>query len=196
MVASGAPVGDPVATGTTELLQSPWNFTIIALPDTQFYSQTYPTIFDNQTQWIVNNALSLNVVFVTQEGDIVNTYSSTTQWSRANSSMSKLDGYVPWAVLPGNHDGLNVGGTGENLANYYTYFPKSRFSGRSWYGGAYNNLNSNSYELFSGGADDYLIFHFQYGVNSSVLQWANSTIANYPNRRVIVTTHDYLETTG
>jgi pimeloyl-ACP methyl ester carboxylesterase len=173
-------------------LQAPWNFSVIALPDTQLYSQSYPAIFTNQTQWIVDTAASLNTVFVTHEGDIVNTYSATSQWNNANSSMSKLDGIVPWAVLPGNHDGNNVGGTGENLVNYNTYFPFSRFSGQPWYGGAYNNVNSNSFELFSGGADDYLIFHFQYHPSNAVLAWANATIADYPGRRVIVTTHDYM----
>ena len=29
------------------------NFTVVVLPDTQFYSESYPGIFDNQTQWIV-----------------------------------------------------------------------------------------------------------------------------------------------
>jgi predicted esterase len=110
--------------------------------------------------------------------------------------MGKLVGNVPWAVLPGNHDGTNVGGTGENLNDYNTYFPFSRFSGQWWYGGAYNNANSNSFELFSGGADDYLIFHFQYHPSDAVLAWANTTIANYPDRRVIVTTHDYMNVDG
>jgi fibronectin type 3 domain-containing protein/pimeloyl-ACP methyl ester carboxylesterase len=180
----------------SQQLQAPWNFSVIALPDTQFYSQDYPAIFDNQTQWIVNTAAGLNTVFVTHEGDIVNTASAISQWNNANRSMSKLDGNLPWAVLPGNHDGTSVGGTGENLNNYYTYFPRSRFSGQPWYGGAYNNVNSNSFELFSGGADDYLIFHFQYHPSDDVLAWANATIANYPTRRAIVTTHDYMNIDG
>src|SRR5690349_13127930 len=31
------------------------DFTIIALPDTQYYSEDYPATFTAQTQWIVNN---------------------------------------------------------------------------------------------------------------------------------------------
>ena len=56
--------------------------------------------------------------------------------------------------------------------------------------------NANNYELFSGGGDDYLIFHFQYHPSDAVLAWANSTIAGYPDRRVIVVTHDYLNVDG
>ncbi len=101
--------------------------------------------------------------------------------------MSKLDGQVAWGVLPGNHD---------NLTNYNTFFGYSRFTGKIWYGGHYSSSNANNYELFSGGGDDYLIFHFQYDPSDSVLAWANQTIAAYPNRRVIVTTHDYLTMDG
>lgn len=191
------PASEPIAMDqSSQQLQAPENFSIVVLPDTQFYSESYPAIFDNQTQWIANNAAGLNIEFVTHEGDIVQTYHNIQQWQRANHSLSILDGFVPWAVLPGNHDGTNFGAPNEDLVNYNTYFPFSRFSGQPWYGGAYNNVNSNSFELFSGGNDDYLIFHFQYNVNTSILQWANSTIANYPNRRVIVTTHDYLNTGG
>ena len=41
-----------------------------------------------------------------------------------------------------------------------------------------------------------MIFHFQYRPSDAVLVWANSTIASYPDRRVIVVTHDYMNTDG
>ena len=170
-------------------------FTIIVLPDTQFYSQSNPAIFTNQTQWIVNNADDRNTLFVLHEGDIVNN-DVTAQWTNANTSMSLLDDHVPWAVLPGNHDGTNVGAPGENLNNYNKYFPYSRFSNETWYGDAYNSVNTNSYVLFSGGYDDYIIFNFQYNPSNAVLAWANTTIDAYPNRRAIIVTHSYLNTDG
>jgi uncharacterized protein YjdB len=167
------------------------DFTVVVLPDTQFYSESYPAIFNGQTQWVSSNKIGMNVVFVTHEGDLVNTYSQTYEWQNADSSMSKLDeANIPWGVLPGNHD-LTGGST-----KYNTYFGYSRFSGLSWYGGAYQNINTNSYELFTGGLDDYLIFHFQYQPSTQVLAWANATIASYPDWRVIVTTHDYMNTDG
>jgi hypothetical protein len=172
--------------------EAPDNFTIIALPDTQFYSASHPEIFESQTQWVVNNAQSMNIVFVTHEGDIVDDYSSLSQWNNANNSMSKLDaGNVSYGVLPGNHDGSPL-----HLSNFNEFFNYSRFNGKSWYGGAYQNENANNFELFHGGQDDYLIFHFQYDPSDQVLTWANSTLQNYPNRRVIVTTHSYLNVDG
>jgi len=166
------------------------DFTVVVLPDTQFYSKSYPSIFDSQTQWVVDHEEDLNIVFVTHEGDIVND-NEVTQWQRANHSMSILDtSDVPWGVLPGNHDMY------DGSIKYNTYFGYGRFSGEDWYGGAYQNVNTNNYELFTGGLDDYLIFHFQYQPSTQVLAWANTTIASYPNMRVIVTTHDYMNTDG
>jgi predicted glutamine amidotransferase/acetyl esterase/lipase len=167
------------------------DFSVVVLPDTQFYSESYPAIFSSQTQWIASNKISSNIVFVTHEGDIVNTNSQAYEWQNAASSTSKLDeANIPWGVLPGNHD-LTGGST-----NYNTYFSYSRFSTQSWYGGAYQNINTNNYELFTVGPDDYLILHLQYQPSAQVLAWANNIIVSHPGIRVIVTTHDYMNTDG
>jgi len=167
------------------------NFTIVVLPDTQGYTEGYPWLFDNQTQWVADNKEALNIVFVTHLGDLVNSYGNTTQWEYANCSMSKLDGNVPWGVLPGNHDGYY--GEPNDLTNYNNYFGYERFSDKSWYGGTYKTGdNTNSYQLFSAGGDDYLIFHIQYKPSDDVLFWASNVIDQHPDSRVIVSTHDYI----
>ena len=165
------------------------NFTIVVLPDTQYYSDNYPWIFDNQTQWIIENKESMNIVFVTHLGDLVDHWWSIEEWDNANTSMSKLDGDLPFGVLPGNHDGAETGG---NLINYNNYFGFNRFKNESWYGGTYQNINTNSYQLFSAGGDDYLIFHIQFNPSDNILFWASNVIDQYPSRRVIVATHDYV----
>jgi len=164
------------------------NFTIVILPDTQGYSEIYPWLFDSQTQWIVDNAEALNIVFVTHLGDIVNDAENITQWENANGSLSKLDGHVPWGVLPGNHDrGF------EFFVNYNTYFGYERFSDNNWYGGTYMvGSNANSYQLFSAGGDNYLIFHIQHYPSHDILLWASNVIDEYPDKRVIVSTHEYI----
>lgn len=167
------------------------NFTIVVLPDTQGYVDGYPWLFGNQTQWIVDNKETLNIVFVTHLGDVVDSYGNITQWEYANASMSKLDGNVPWGVLPGNHDGYY--GEPSDLTNYDKYFGYERFSIESWYGGAYKTGdNTNSYQQFSAGGDNYLIFHIQYDPSDDVLFWASNVIDQHPDSRVIVSTHDYI----
>ena len=167
------------------------NFTIVVVPDTQGYTRYYPWLFDNQTQWIVDNKEELNIVFVTHLGDLVDSYGNITQWEYANSSMSKLGDNVRWAVLPGNHDGYY--GEPNDLTNYDNYFGCERFSDKSWYGGTYKTGdNTNSYQLFSAGGNDYLIFHIQYKPSDDVLFWASNVIDQHPDSRVIVSTHDYI----
>jgi hypothetical protein len=73
-------------------------FTIIALPDTQHYSEQFPAVFTSQTRWIVDNKVARNIVFVTHEGDVVQNYNLTSEWQAANASMSLLDGVVPYGM--------------------------------------------------------------------------------------------------
>ncbi len=56
------------------------DFSVVLLPDTQYYSESFPSILNSQMQWIVNNAASLNIQMVLGLGDIVNNGGSTTQW--------------------------------------------------------------------------------------------------------------------
>jgi VCBS repeat-containing protein len=159
-------------------------FTIIALPDTQHYSEAYPAIFTSQTQWIVDNRDTRNIVFVTHEGDIVQNYGNTTEWVRANQSMSLLDGVVPYGMGPGNHD--------QPTTLFNQYFPFTRYQSEPWYGGHYQTLNDNNYQLFSGGGIDFVIVHLQFCPPAGAVTWADSIFKMYPERIGIMTTHGYL----
>ena len=78
---------NPLYTGEVEVAQSapivggagssiepiePGSWTLVLMPDTQHYSQTYPAHFNAQTQFIKDNAAALNLKYVLHEGDIVN----------------------------------------------------------------------------------------------------------------------------
>ena len=179
---------------TQPISAAPDEFTIIALPDTQKYSQSYPHIYMSQTQWIIDNKDSLNIVFVLHEGDIVQNWNSITEWDRADSSMSLLDDNVPYSVVPGNHD--HEGASTSGSTSYYnTYFPVSRFNSESWWGGNFHD-NDNNYQLLTIGEDDYIFLNIDYCPSSDELAWADSVLDSYPNRKAILTTHRYLEGDG
>jgi len=165
-------------------------FCIIALPDTQHYSESYPEIFTAQTQWIAANVAALNIVFVTHEGDIVQNYDQVPQeWDNADASMSVLDGVVPYGMCPGNHD------IPTTLFNQY--FPYTRYESEPWYGGHYpSDSNDNNYQLFSAGGDNYIIIHIRYGPDSNVLAWADGVLKAHADHRAIITTHSYLDGNG
>ena len=181
------------------------NFTIVVLPDTQYYSQSYPWIFENQTEWIVQNENALNIVFVSHLGDIVNVNNTDYQWRYADNAMRILDGKVPYGILPGNHD-MNGGYSprlGAGATYYENYFPASRYQGYSYWGGSYDSTsvtssspNMNNYQLFSAGGMNFIALNLQYNPPADVLSWADNVLTKYPDRRAIISTHSYLDTSG
>ncbi len=187
-ISSDSPqVGDKIRINY-QLINDTSSFTIIALPDTQHYSEAYPEIFLSQTQWIVENKDFLNIEFVTHLGDIVqNNDLIPEEWIAADAAMSILDDVVPYGVLPGNHD-MQAGGQ----ANYYEkHFSSSRYEDQSWWGGSFNQ-NKNNYQLFSAGGDEYLILHMQYCPPKDAIDWANGILQEYSERKVIISTHAFL----
>jgi hypothetical protein len=191
-------------------------FTIVVLPDTQYYSRDNPSIFYSQTDWIVANEVARNIVFVTHVGDIVQTGSNNTQWNRAEAAMSTLedplqtmlpDG-IAYGQAPGNHDQAPLGAPrsggdeGGTTVNYNARFGKHRFLGRSYYGGAYDfgdpamypDNNDNNWQLFTAGGMDFLFLHLEYDQADSVqrdavLAWADNLVMANEDKRVIVTSH-------
>lgn len=178
------------------------SFTILVLPDTQEYSRIRPDIFKNQTLWIKENIDTLNIKFVVQTGDIVDIGNSENQWTRANKIMGILDGIVPYLVVPGNHD-YNGLVSKRDKTSYNKYFNYTRFENDSkimrsnWYGGHYPpNGNENNYGLFSSTDGEFLLMGLDYCPNDDALVWANNTINKYPDRKVVLFTHAYLNSQG
>ena len=166
-------------------------FTLAVLPDTQNYSATYPQIFISQTQWIVDNRISRNIAYVAHEGDIVNDSNVTTQWTNADTAMDLLDAaYVPYGVVPGNHDELT------NPNNFNAYFGVTRFQGKSYYGGQYpTGDNQNNYALFSAAGLDFIVINLDYtSPAAGSLTWADTLLKTYWNRLGIVVSHDIVGT--
>ena len=183
------------------LYQESPSFTLVVLPDTQYYSVQSNVdgraIFEAQTKWIVDNQIPYNIIFVSHLGDIVDTYNLNSQWEVAGSltdpigAMTRLDNAgIPYAVAVGNHD------TGpEGTQDFNTYFGESRFAGRPYYGGHYGSDNDNSYDLFSSGDLDFIVINLEYStsLNPNVLDWANDLLAvQYPTRRGIIVYHNLL----
>ncbi|MBN1422345.1 MAG: DNRLRE domain-containing protein [Planctomycetes bacterium] len=163
-------------------------FTIIALPDTQYYCRDNPQIFEVQTSWIANSAAALNIVFVSHEGDLVQTYSDTTEWIRADAAMSILDNVVPYGLGVGNHD--------QPTENYNLIFPYTRYEDELWYGGHYGDANDDSFQIFSAGGMDFIAVHLQFWPSAAEIDWANGILAAYPDRKAIITTHGYIDPDG
>jgi hypothetical protein len=186
-------------------------FTIIFLPDTQYYAQTFPEIFRSQIEWIVENRDTLNIVFVSHVGDIVQLANFPAEWDNADAAMSlledpaateRLDG-IPYGLSVGNHDQhLNDrAGTpenpGETTVNFNQYFGLWRFEQRSYWGGNYGDNNDNNYQLFEAGGMEFIIIHHEYDdqyqtMIDLVLPWTDNLLAQHSDRRAIITSHSLL----
>ncbi len=173
------------------------DFTIIALPDTQYYSESYPQTFTAQTQWIVNNASTLNVQMVLGLGDVVNTATNVWEYQNANTSVNLLDNAnIPYLLAIGNHDYSNsndVTGRTSETTNFNTYFGPSRYRNYSWYKGQYPaGSNENFYGVTTINGKTYLFLMLEFYPRDSALAWADSVLAAYPSAEVIVVTHAYV----
>ena len=81
------------------------NFTLAVLPDTQYYTsrttatslsacQTYASIFNAQTQWIVDHRTTNNIAFVSHLGDMTDTGNNDaddSEWTVGDAAMKKLE---------------------------------------------------------------------------------------------------------
>jgi hypothetical protein len=163
------------------------SWTLVLLPDTQFYAQDRPEIFTAQTRWIVESRDARSIRFVLHEGDITNG-NSPAQWGNARYSISLLDGVVPYALVPGNHD---YGYTRESLLN--VFFPIALFERTPTFGGVFEKGKlDNSYHLFTAGRREWLVLALEWEPRDEVVAWAGQVLKKYFKRSAMIVTHAYL----
>ena len=171
-------------------------FSIVLLPDTQYYSASHPEIFNSQTQWIIDHQAALNIQMVIGEGDIVDDPSLLAQWANADAAVKTMDGKIPYAMAIGNHDYDGALPQNRQATAFNQYFGPSRYALYAWYGGNYNGSNENFYTFFTINGQEYMVLALEFYPRNAVLTWASSVMANYPDAKVMVVTHSFLFTDG
>jgi formylglycine-generating enzyme required for sulfatase activity len=175
------------------------NFTVVGLPDTQNYCwiTNVTDIFARQTQWVLDNKATLNIKFVTHLGDIVDSASSASQWTRAVTAMDLLNNKMPYGVCPGNHDLAN--GDTHYLTNFgpthARWVDPASGQSYSWYQGTSPRGYSN-YEVLNLNGRDYMFLHIDCDCPDSDMAWAATVLSQHPRTVTMLTTHDYMAETG
>ncbi|MAI90953.1 MAG: serine/threonine protein phosphatase [Ponticaulis sp.] len=142
------------------------------------------------------------------------------EMATAHEGYSRLDGVMPFAVVPGNHDydgnwsdsrfppaedymnpGDNAFPFGQlhygGLQNFASVFGEDSdfFRDQDWYLGAYND-GANSATVFEAGGYRFLHIGLEMAPEDDVLVWAQSMVDAYPGLPTIVSIHDHLNTSG
>lgn len=102
------------------------------------------------------------------------------------------DANMPYGVLAGNHD---VGHLSGDYSNYGTYFGENRYVNNPWYGGSYKN-NRGHYDLITVDGIDFIMVYTGWGIGDEEINWINSVLAQYPERKAILNFHEYLLASG
>jgi hypothetical protein len=160
--------------------------TIVVLPDTQYYASSYPSVFNQQTRWIVAQQSALNIDVALHVGDLVDA-DIPAQWTVANPAMRMLDKVgIPYTVVPGNHDYASVDRK-TTMSNYFS--PASM----PWVGGTMMpGQIDNNYMLVDIGPQKWLVVGIEFGARDSVVQWADTIMKTYAQYPAILLTHAYL----
>ncbi|WP_108663201.1 cadherin-like domain-containing protein [Acuticoccus kandeliae] len=171
-------------------------YTIAVLPDTQDYTSN-PDLYDifgNMTEWLVANADSLNIQFVTHVGDVTQR-NSAENWAIAEEALRKLDGVIPYSLAPGNHDQSTDGRASDHSTSFLDslFSPEKQAEVNSTFGGTYDQdptSAANTYHTFDApDGTEWLVLSLEFGAREDVLRWAGDVLEAHPDHRVIITSH-------
>jgi hypothetical protein len=183
------------------------DFSIVVLPDTQYYTVEGDGNEDNfyaQTEWVMDNLDAYDIKAVIHNGDLVEHGDDFDyEWAVADTAMSTLeapsaelpDG-LPYGICVGNHDQEPIG-SADGTAKWNANFGVPRFQDRAYYGGHYGTKNDEHWFTFSAGGMDFIVVNLQYDTtqDAAVLQWARDLFAAHPDHFGILNAH-YIIGTG
>lgn len=196
---SAAPSPSPVASPSTPAQSGPQfgsadEFTIVALPDTQYYSRDFPDIFRAQTQWVADHVQDQRIKIVLGLGDIVDDGADSVQWQNADAAVRLLDGKLPYMMAIGNHDYADAKPATRSAGaqGFNSFFGPSRYSGASWYRGGFPaGSNENFYGVVNINGRDYLILVLEFAPRDASLAWADGILKANQDKEAIIVTHAF-----
>ncbi len=157
-----------------------YDYSFAVVGDTQSLAYYYPTELGKLYTWIVDNVEDKKIEYVFGVGDITDK-DTRNEWTLAKKVITKLNGVVPYSLVRGNHDSVEM---------MNKFFPYSEFGSK--FTGSYDESILNTYHAFEVGDIKYLLVNLDMGPSDKVLEWANEVVSQYPDHNVIVTTHVYL----
>jgi Calcineurin-like phosphoesterase len=171
-------------------------FSIVVLPDTQYYARKYPDILDAQVEWIAAQRERAHIALVAHEGDIVDD-DEPGEWRRAAVSLHRLDGLVPVLLSAGNHDYRRTGTHIDRQTLLDQYFGPPLRGGAVLDEGTFEpGRLENSFVLLDTDTGPWLVISLEFGPRDAALAWASALLDDHAGLPAIVVTHAYLDADG
>ena len=157
-------------------------------------------------KWIVDNKEAHSIEHVLGLGDITETWDKDKKWSqevannpelagqpnkylreweRAQEAIFQMNGKVSYNIIRGNHDETKY---------LNQYFNQEVYT--SQIDGFFDDTINTFYQIRKIGNIDYLFIGLDFGASNEELAWACEVVERFPNHKVIVTTHGYLDQEG
>ena len=176
--------------------------TLVWNSDTQYYSrfEDLNEFYYAIANYTVDEYNKGNVGYYVHTGDLVDQTHvgdkiANDEYKVASKAQDILDkANVPNGVVSGNHDIVH---TEADYSYYWKYFGEDRYKDFDWYGGSLNN-NMHHYDLVSLGAYDFVFMYLgcYMETQDETIAWANAVCEAYPDRNVVICTHEYLLPSG
>lgn len=156
-------------------------------------------------EWLIENKSSRKIEYVFGLGDTVDTltsypesynpaFNNPREWQLASTSISMLNGIIPYSIVRGNHD--DEGGYHKYICTDYYVSQMDGFYYNSGLPATKGNSMSNSYRKIEIGGHKYLMLTLDFNITDDIKAWANQVISENPDYHVIVSIHSFLGNWG
>ena len=176
----------------------PEEFSVVVLPDTQYYTESYPHVFLEQTRWIHEEAEARDIKAVLHVGDLVEHGDEfRSEWVTADAAFRMLETPsearphgIPYGIAPGNHDQTPKGTPG-GTGSFNDWFGTDRFEERDYWGGSCGKGNDNSFITFEAGPLKFVVIFVAYDKDPDheTLEWMREVLHSHPDHLGILAGH-------
>ncbi len=172
------------------LLESaPWSFAV--LPDTQIAVRDHPALFEAQTEWLATN-VDAGLRFVLHVGDITD-HNDDREWDVAEAAIRRMDGRIPYVLIPGNHDYGEGGSAFDRSTQLGDRFPLAEWQTQPTFGGASRpDRPDSTYHVFETPEGPWLVLALEFAPTEATVVWAAGVLERHATLPAILLTHAYL----
>ncbi len=195
---------DPLPTANEMQAMLPGGWTMVVLPDTQYYfDQTRrippsPEVLATTFDWILDKQVERNIQLAVHVGDIVDN-DTDAEWQVARTTFARLDAQLPYILATGNHDYHQNASLRETKLNDYFLadgMPALQRPGGLMLREMYEpgRLENAVYEFLAPDGRPWLFLSLEWGARDEVVEWADALLKErkYRGHTAVLVNHAYL----